>query len=710
MLLKLFISFIFIYLNIFAIRFSTEEINWIKKNYDRTFNIYVYNPKHIYLYENEDGNLRGVYINFFENITNQTGLNFNFKSLEKSEMQDILNNGKGDVIFNASKSKEREKHYSFLPTLNSYTLGLYSKSDTIIDFQNLDKYKVGLIPTTSDFILLDKFYPDLKNKAISINDKENFGFWALESGLVDAVVGKSSNDILKNYRFTPFENIPSTHLWMAINKEEPILESIISKFKVEFTTKYVANILKNERPIFYKQLLSKELIIKRVQRRYSSLKVFIPEAKGMLPLFYKTKSGYKGYVIDRLEELSKLTELPIVYTQNPNDDYDIKAIDSKLFENNSNAYFIPYYKVQVAAFSNRNQNFLDTYQSAENKKVGIISFEKINPYFLNFLPNFKFYKIYPDTDSALDAILKNEIDYVYADFKIMSMAIGNRYLDDKVQVAGFLGNSPKIGFGIKKDPDLAKLVDKIFPNHLAEIQILQTELTVPKRLSPNYQYLLFVFSSMSLLIATLFYLLRKATIASKKEKRITKALVESFEAANELNDEDTGNHILRVNLYSKFLAEKLKCSNKFIKEIGEYASLHDVGKIAISDMILKKPAKLTEEEFNEMKKHVIFGKELVQKMQLGPIAENIALYHHEKWNGKGYWFGLSADAIPLEARIVALADVYDALRQKRVYKDGFTHDVAVEIIKKERGEHFDPALVDIFLIHHKEFDKIFISH
>ncbi|MGL5703403.1 MAG: HD-GYP domain-containing protein, partial [Cetobacterium sp.] len=145
-------------------------------------------------------------------------------------------------------------------------------------------------------------------------------------------------------------------------------------------------------------------------------------------------------------------------------------------------------------------------------------------------------------------------------------------------------------------------------------------------------------------------------------------------------------------------------------EIGEYASLHDVGKIAISDMILKKPGKLTSEEFEEMKKHVIFGKELIQKMQLGSIAENIALYHHEKWNGKGYWFGLSTDAIPLEARIVALADVYDALRQKRVYKDGFTHDVAVEIIKKERGEHFDPALVDIFLIHHKEFDKIFISH
>ncbi|MGL5355713.1 MAG: HD-GYP domain-containing protein, partial [Cetobacterium sp.] len=184
----------------------------------------------------------------------------------------------------------------------------------------------------------------------------------------------------------------------------------------------------------------------------------------------------------------------------------------------------------------------------------------------------------------------------------------------------------------------------------------------------------------------------------------------SFEAANELNDEDTGNHILRVNLYSKFMAEKLKCSKSFIKEIGEYASLHDVGKIAISDAILKKPGKLTPEEFEEMKKHVLLGKDLVEKMQLGKIAENIALYHHEKWNGSGYYYGLQKTDIPLEARIVGLADVYDALRQKRVYKDGFSHEKAVQIISEESGKHFDPNIVDLFLVFHKEFDKIFIEN
>ncbi|ERT68268.1 hypothetical protein HMPREF0202_01838 [Cetobacterium somerae ATCC BAA-474] len=111
-----------------------------------------------------------------------------------------------------------------------------------------------------------------------------------------------------------------------------------------------------------------------------------------------------------------------------------------------------------------------------------------------------------------------------------------------------------------------------------------------------------------------------------------------------------------------------------------------------------------------MKKHVLLGKKLIDKMQLGPIAQNIVLYHHERWNGKGYCYGLKENEIPLEARIVAIADVYDALRQKRVYKDGFSHKEAIEIIKKERGQHFDPALVDIFFEFNEEFNKIFIEH
>lgn len=306
--------------------------------------------------------------------------------------------------------------------------------------------------------------------------------------------------------------------------------------------------------------------------------------------------------------------------------------------------------------------------------------------------------------------LENDIDYLYKDFKTVFMAISNKYSENEIKVAGFFNKITPTGFGVKNDSDLAKFIDKLFPIHLSEGRILYSEFVIPKKLSLNYKYLMIMFSISITIILTLFYFLRKAITATKKERLITRALVESFEAANEFNDEDTGNHILRVNLYSKFLAKKIRCNKKFIKEIGEYASLHDIGKIGIPDSILKKPGKLSPYEFEEMKKHVLFGKKLIDKMQLGAIAQNLVLYHHEKWDGNGYCYGLKGNEIPLEARIVALADVYDALRQKRIYKDGFSHEEAIEIIKQQRGQHFDPVLVDIFLTYNEEFNKIFTVH
>ncbi|MBC2854223.1 HD-GYP domain-containing protein [Cetobacterium sp. 2G large] len=168
-------------------------------------------------------------------------------------------------------------------------------------------------------------------------------------------------------------------------------------------------------------------------------------------------------------------------------------------------------------------------------------------------------------------------------------------------------------------------------------------------------------------------------------------------------------HASRVALYSKFLAEELKCSEKFINEIFNYAPLHDIGKLKISNDILKKPERLTIEEFEEVKKHPELGLELLAKMNLGKVAENIAHYHHEKWNGSGYPKGLKEEEIPLEARIVALSDVYDALRESRVYKKSFSHDEAVKIILNGNGTHFDPKLVDIFYKYNEKFDEIFIN-
>jgi HD-GYP domain-containing protein (c-di-GMP phosphodiesterase class II) len=135
--------------------------------------------------------------------------------------------------------------------------------------------------------------------------------------------------------------------------------------------------------------------------------------------------------------------------------------------------------------------------------------------------------------------------------------------------------------------------------------------------------------------------------------------------------------------------------------------------VGIPDSILLKPGKLTAEEFDVVKRHSALGGDALKAVETKiegqsflSLGKEIAYYHHEKWDGTGYPKGLQAEQIPLSARIVALADVYDALTSKRVYKDAFSHETAMEIIMKDRGKHFDPEIVDAFLAHAEEFRRI----
>ena len=146
-----------------------------------------------------------------------------------------------------------------------------------------------------------------------------------------------------------------------------------------------------------------------------------------------------------------------------------------------------------------------------------------------------------------------------------------------------------------------------------------------------------------------------------------------------------------------FIAEKAGCDEEFIKNIRMYAPLHDIGKVGVGKEILLKPASLSPEEFEQIKAHVVIGHQIINSEAIDSIAKNIVLYHHEKWAGSGYVNALQGKDIPLEARIVSLADVFDALVNKRVYKPAFSLEKALEIIESERGKSFDPHLVETFL-------------
>lgn len=190
---------------------------------------------------------------------------------------------------------------------------------------------------------------------------------------------------------------------------------------------------------------------------------------------------------------------------------------------------------------------------------------------------------------------------------------------------------------------------------------------------------------------------------TKELKDMTHSLLVALEDANLYNDENTGKHLLRVANYSELLGRGAGLGNYFIQEIKLYAPLHDIGKVGISDSLLKKPGRYTKEEFDEMKKHVEIGYKMIKNSPLSDVAKNIVRYHHERWDSTGYIKGLKGEEIPIEARIVAIADVFDALTTKRPYKEAFIIEKALEILDEGKGSHFDPKLLDIFF---KNIDSV----
>lgn len=228
-------------------------------------------------------------------------------------------------------------------------------------------------------------------------------------------------------------------------------------------------------------------------------------------------------------------------------------------------------------------------------------------------------------------------------------------------------------------------------------------------------------TSIAVTVIILGIYLNQENPAIKRLANYHSEMVTNFATLVENRDAGTGGHIRRTSIYVKLLAEELKkrgiyknvLTRDYINELEMAAPLHDIGKISVPDHILCKPGKLTDEEYEIMKSHTVSGGKIIhdtfgkaEKSMYGDMAYQVAMYHHEKWNGKGYPEGKKRDEIPLCARIMAVADVFDAVSQNRCYREAMPLDRCFEIIANGSGKDFEPILADVFLDMREEIELV----
>jgi HD-GYP domain-containing protein (c-di-GMP phosphodiesterase class II) len=336
--------------------------------------------------------------------------------------------------------------------------------------------------------------------------------------------------------------------------------------------------------------------------------------------------------------------------------------------------------------------------------------------FGKWFPDHKNTFIYGNFNDAFAALERDEVDMVMGSYNQLLMQ--TNFHEKPGYKTNIIFDYPyESTFGFNKDEAvLCSIMDKAL--NMIDIKSISSQWTLriydyrAKLARSRLPWLIGAVSLLLCVLILLFILFQKNRYETRKLLKLQNVVMETMAELVEYRDDATGDHIGRTSKFLKILLDALLLRGYYKDQTALWnvdqmilsAQLHDVGKIAIDDSILRKPGKLTEEEFTVIKKHTVLGGEIIKNIQNKTSEQDFlyyanlfALYHHEKWDGSGYPYGIRGDNIPLPARLMAIIDVYDALVSERPYKKPLSHKDAIEVIKSGSGSHFDPVLTELFL-------------
>lgn len=660
-----------------------------------------------FFFYKDKGVAKGLYPEIFRDINKKENLDLKVRELDTNLILG-MEKGKEVLIMDLVENEKRRERYYFIPTFFYLSSNINFLDSKYKDISSFYRKKIGIIKGT---YLEGEFYNKynfLEYIPVDIETREK-GIEMLIRGEIDGFISDNQYGFSKNLRSIKLNLIDQMVTTLAVPKSKKDLYLKLKSYFEGISPDRLKKIISNARIDFYKNKFKDKY--KKLEG--TELRVVYPNEKSYYPLYYKNEDSETGLASDYISDIEEILNLKIKKEHETNKEIEEKEDENLVYlvkETNSNkskSYTNSYYRMKPAFFNKKEDGFVENIMEIKEKKFAVIPKGYYMKYLEKYIP--KENLIYVNNmDEAMDMVISGKADYSVADYKTLANKIYNNGYENKLKIAGLLEQEFYISMSMNKNNKLLysafQDISASFLNENMSKNIYWNKNNYEKF---NYEKLA-VISLIILLISLFFYFKSLKRVKEKKSyENLTMSLIETLEAANTFSDSETGNHIKRLNIYGEYLAMILGCSKKFCKEIGSVASLHDIGKIGIDQNILKKPGKLTKEEFEEIKKHPKIGYEIIKKSKISKLGENIVLYHHEKWNGTGYPHGLIGEEIPLEARIVALVDVYDALRQKRIYKDSFTHKEAVAMILEGEGEHFDPKLVEKFIENHEKFNEIF---
>lgn len=680
--------------------------------------VWLFDADNFEFWRDSQGHYQGYYAELIREINKRYGYHLELRPISGEEIGRRFNHNSFGLYAGVVRTEERSRNKILSARLfdNEVLAASLSRSAVVPEDINDTRVIFRRDDATQNQVI--QHYPYLHFRQRVLVNSSAEAFTLLRERKADFYINDDSemDDTLHYYTLSrPFTDLRLPCV-MAFSPEVRYMRDNINQLIAEWQQSGKLRALENQS--------KRDYLVSRVQItpaetmwiRDNHLTVWLPKNENFAPLLWHDQQGYHGTVIDMISDMRDLLHLnvEVKYTDNyvkhlRQESWPVRMVNiiESRDESQIEGIIGPALSWHNAYYNRVGQPFLWDEEQVRFKRVGVLRGTFAAFYLQQRFGNDITLLPAASIEDLVNAIEMHHIDFILGDLSSLEGSLrGNELFRGVLKVAGLTRSDYKIVSWVDNSHPMHSLLTQI---HRISSYRTQMERNPAASLLPDFSKNTFKITSIVLFITVLFSLclLWLMWRHMKQSQAVNRSIVEAMEKVNRAHDDETGSHIQRVSAYCGLLARDIGLPRKMVHDIERFASLHDVGKIAVPERILRKQGSLTEEEFNEMKLHTLKGWRIIQGLGLGPVAENIIHYHHEKWDGNGYPDGLCGEQIPIEARIMALADVYDALRQKRIYKPGYTHEHACSLIFAGAGRHFDPELINRFHQLHPKFQAIF---